>query len=39
MKALFIDDTFQDITNEAPQDAHFIVDVLAAKPLGRRFEI
>jgi outer membrane receptor protein involved in Fe transport len=39
MKARFVDDTFQDITNEAPQDAHFIVDFLAAKPIGRRFEI
>jgi outer membrane receptor protein involved in Fe transport len=39
MKARFVDDTFQDITNEATQDAHLIVDFLAAKPIGRSFEI
>jgi outer membrane cobalamin receptor len=39
VRARFVDDTFQDITNEAPQDAHFIVDFLAARPIGRHFEI
>jgi outer membrane receptor protein involved in Fe transport len=39
MKARFVDDTFQDITNEAPQDAHFIVDLLASRRIGRTFEV
>jgi outer membrane receptor protein involved in Fe transport len=39
IKARFVDDTYQDITNEAPQDAHFIVDFLVAKPIGRHVEV
>ena len=39
LKARFVNDTFQDITNEAPQEAHFIVDLLASKPIGRRVEL
>ena len=39
MKARFVDDTFQDITNEAPQDAHFLVDLLATRRIGRTLEV
>ena len=39
MKARFVDDTFQDITNEAPQDARFIVDFLASRRIHRTLEL
>jgi outer membrane receptor protein involved in Fe transport len=39
MKARFVDDTYQDITNEAPQDARFIVDFLASGRIGRTLEV
>jgi outer membrane receptor protein involved in Fe transport len=39
VKARFVDDSFQDISNEAPQDAHFIVDLLTAQRVHRHIEI
>jgi outer membrane receptor for monomeric catechols len=35
----WLDDAFQDITGEAPMDAHFIFDVFASQRVHRNLEL
>jgi outer membrane receptor protein involved in Fe transport len=39
VKGRYVGDSFQDISNEAPQEAHFVLDFLASRRLHRNVEL
>jgi iron complex outermembrane receptor protein len=39
LKGRYVDESFQDITNEAPQDSRLIVDLMALQEVHPRFDV